>query len=101
MEEGLPMPEGFRSLEEIFEHDPELQKIRNSVKQYDVVDYFSKIFPDLGRVARAVKTDKNILFLRVENSVWRSELRLKEKLIVENINKYFKEERIKGIKFIP
>jgi hypothetical protein len=95
------MPDGFRSIEEIFENEPGLNHIRNSVKQNDVIDYFVKIFPDLSRVAKAVKAEKNILFLRVENSVWRSELRLKEKLLIENINKFFKEERIKGIKFIP
>jgi hypothetical protein len=95
------MPDGFRSLAEIFEREPDLERVRNSVKQYDVVDFFSEIFPDLSKVAQAVKTEKKMLFLRVENSVWRNELRLKEKTIVENVNKYFNEERIKGVKFVP
>jgi hypothetical protein len=95
------MREGFRSLAEVFEKEPDFYTIRNSIKQYDVVDSFAKIFPDLEKVVCAVRTDKNILFLRVENSVWRSELRLKEKTIIENINKYFNEDRIKGIRFVP
>jgi hypothetical protein len=95
------MHSSFRSLAEIFEQEPDLTGIRNSVKQFDVVDSFEKIFPDMVKVAQAVKTEKNILFLRVENSVWRSELRLREKIIVENVNKFFKEERIKGIRFVP
>jgi hypothetical protein len=95
------MPDGFRSFAEIFEQEPDLNKIRISVKQYDVVDSFTKVFPDLAKVAQAVKTDKKILFIRVENSVWRSELRLKENKIVEKINQFFNEERILGIRFIP
>jgi uncharacterized FlgJ-related protein len=94
------MPKDFKSIAEVFEQEPELSRIRTSVKQYDVVDSFSRLFPELAQIATAVKADKNILLLRVENSVWRSELRLNEKSIVEIINKYFKEERIKGVRFI-
>ena len=95
------MHDDFRSLAEIFENDPELGNVRRTVKQYDLVDDFTKIFPDLVKVAKAVKTEKMMLFLRVENSVWRSELRFMEKIIVEKVNTYFKEERIRGVKFVP
>jgi len=95
------MPDNFKSISEIFEREPGLEKIRDAVKRYDVVDGFGKIFPDLTNIAEPVKTEKKILFLRVENSVWRSELRFSEKVIVEKVNKYFKEERIRGVKFIP
>jgi hypothetical protein len=95
------MPDGFRSFAEIFEKEPDLYKIRDSVKQYDVVDLFAQIFPDLSRVAYAVKAERKILFLRVENSVWRNELKLKENTIVENVHTFFKEERIRGIRFVP
>lgn len=95
------MPEGFRSLEDIFENEPGLDKLRSTVKQYDVVSDFGKIFPDLAKIAQAVKTEKKVLFLRVENSVWRNELRFMEKIIIEKVNKFFKEDRIKGVKFVP
>lgn len=95
------MPDGFKSLSEIFNSDPGLLKIRDSVKRFDVVDDFGKIFPDLAKIAEPVKTERSILFLRVENSVWRSELRFMEKVIADKINKYYNEERIKGIRFIP
>jgi hypothetical protein len=95
------MSEGFRSLEDIFENEPGLDKLRSAVKQYDVVSDFDKIFPDLAKIAHAVKTEKKILFLSVENSVWRNELRFMEKVIVEKTNNFFKEDRIKGVKFVP
>ena len=63
------------------------------------MDSFLEIFPDLVKVAKALKVDKKTLFLKVENSVWRSELKFSESVIIEKINTFFKEERIKYIKF--
>ena len=45
------------------------------------------------------EVDKMFLKLKVENAVWRSELKFREREIVEKINNFYKEERIKGIKF--
>jgi restriction endonuclease len=95
------MRDDFRSLAEIFDNDPGLGNLRKAVQQFDVVDSFEKIFPDLVKIVQPVKTEKKILFLRVENSVWRSELRFSEKVIVEKVNKFFNEVRIKGVRFVP
>lgn len=94
------MPESFKSISEIFNKEPGLAAVRKVIKQSDVVLDFTAIFPELKKLVRAVKVDKNILFLKVENSVLRSELKFKEPLMVDKINKYFNEERIKGIRFI-
>ena len=45
------------------------------------------------------KVDKMFLKLKVENAVWRSELKFKEREIVDKINNFYNEKRIKGIKF--
>jgi len=94
------MPEGFKSIEDILNTEPGLEKVRKIIKQSDVVLEFYEIFPDLKKLVKVVKVDKKILFLKVENSVLRSELKFKEVLMVVNINKYFNEERIKGIRFV-
>ncbi len=93
------MDEGFTSLRDIINKEPAFEGLRKMIKQSDVVTGFSIIFPDLEKIATAVKVDKNILYLRVENPAWRSELKFKEKFLIENINKHFKEEVIKYIKF--
>ena len=95
------MTEGFSSIAEILNKEPGLDKIRKVLKQSGVVREFPEIFPDLARIAAAVKVEKNTLFLRVENSVWRNELKLREKQITEKVNGYFKEIRIDKVKFIP
>jgi len=93
------MPDGFRSLKDVFGTEPQLINVRRIVKSSDVVVDFYKIFPGLEKIAVPQKVDKMFLKLKVSNSVWRSELKFKELEIVEKINKFYNEERIKGIKF--
>ncbi len=93
------MPDKFKSIAEIFEENPELAAVRNTIKQSDVVLEFYKIFPEMKKVVKPIKVDKKILFISVENSILRSEIRFGEGLLVSKVNKYFKEERIKGIRF--
>ena len=93
------MPDGFRSLAEVFNKDPGLRRIKKIINESDVVREFNKIFPDFEKVVVPLKVEKKILFLKVENPAWRSELKFKENQIVEKINKYFKESRIAKISF--
>ena len=95
----LYMPDSFKSLGEVFRSEPQLNNIRRIVKSSEVVLDFYKIFPDLEKVVKPQKVDKMFLKIRVENSVWRSELKFRELEIVKRINNYYNEERIKGIKF--
>lgn len=94
------MPDGFRSLNDIINNDEGFATLRSIIKASDVVADFKFIFPELAKVADAVKIDKGKLILKVQNSIWRSELRFREKGIVDKINEFYKEPRIKGIKFI-
>lgn len=93
------MPD-FKSITEIFNSHETLANLRDSVQQAEIVEQFEKIFPDLKTIVKAVKIEKKVLFLRVENSVWRSELKFRQKLIIEKINKYYSDEVIRSIKFL-
>ncbi len=93
------MPDGFKSLKVVYISDPNLKNVRKIVKSSDVILDFLKIFPDWEKVVTPVRVDKMFLKLRVENSVLRSELKFKEKKIVDKINQFYNEERVKGIKF--
>ncbi len=93
------MPDNFKSLAEIFEGNPGLAALRKTVKQSDVVLEFYKIFPEMKKVIKPIKVDKKLLFISVENSILRSELKFRESQLVSKVNNYFKEERIKGIRF--
>ncbi len=90
----------YKSISEIIDKEKEFEKIRKKAKEHDVVQAFKVIFPDLANLAIAKKVEKGILFLRVENSVWRSELNFNKVKLVEKINNYFHEQLIKTIKFL-
>ena len=94
------MDKDFVKLSEIINTKPEFEGLMKRLKETEVVDGFLEIFPDLGKIAKALKVDKKTLFLKVENSVWRSELKFSESVIVEKINSFFKEERIRYLKFL-
>jgi len=93
------MHKNFLSIKEAINNEPQLRKIKENIKRSDVVLRFYEIFPELQKVVTPIKVEKGSIFLHVENSVWRSEIIFKEELFVSKINKFFKEDIIKHIKF--
>jgi len=93
------MDKGFLKLSDIIKNEPGLKGFRNTMNDLEVLDKFAELFPDLKKIARVSKVERKILFLKVENSVWRSELKFRESVIIDKINSFFGEERIKQIKF--
>ena len=96
----LYMHSNFKSLKEIFEKEPQLKSLRNIINASSVVADFNIIFPEFNKMVFPVKVEKKRLFLNIENSVWRNELKIREKEIIKKINNHFKTEIIKWIKFI-
>lgn len=94
------MPDDFKSLPEILGKEKAFENVRKAAKEYDILEKFLEIFPELKKVAEAVKIERGVLFLRVENSVWRSELKFRQENLIEKINKKFNEKIIKSIRFI-
>lgn len=90
----------FRTIDDVLNSENEFSNLRESLKNYNIVEEFEKIFPELKLIAQAVKVEKQILFLRVENSVWKSELNFNKNLITEKINNFFKQQVIKSIRFL-
>ena len=94
------MREGFNKISEVFKSEPAFDGLRKTLSQSDVINDFNKIFPELYKVAVAVKVEKKALCIRVENPAWRSELKFRESEIIEKVNKFYEEERIKFIRFV-
>lgn len=93
-------PLSFKTIEDVLNGEGEFSNLRETVRNYEIVDKFEVIFPELKQIAKASKIEKQVLFLKVENSVWKSELNFRKNIVVEKINKYFNEQVIKTIKFI-
>ncbi|MDP4115444.1 MAG: DciA family protein [Bacteroidota bacterium] len=93
------MEHNFRSLEDIFNKDEDFNKLRNLVKSFDVAADFYTIFPELQSFVSAATVNNKMLLIRVENSVMRHELFLKNEMMIKKINDYYNEPRIKAIRF--
>ena len=94
------MRSGFKSLNDVFRKEKSLEKIRELVDSSDVVYKFFDIFPNLKEVTEPISCEKNTLIIKVENPAWRNELKFMEAEMVEKINVFFKEKRIKQIRFV-
>jgi hypothetical protein len=93
------MPSGFKSLKDVFDREPELKTIRNILREGEIENDFHKIFPELKKIVASVKSGKNTLIIKVDNPAWRQELKLKEENIINKINSFYNEKRIKQLRF--
>ncbi|MBA4251359.1 MAG: hypothetical protein C0425_07040 [Chlorobiaceae bacterium] len=90
----------FMSLGEVINNAPELKKVKKLIETSEVINRFNEIFPQLEKIVEPIKLEKNTLVLKVENPSWRNELFLQKEILVEKINEFFQEERIKQIIFL-
>ena len=93
------MPDGFKSIGDVFRQEHSFNKLKEIVEQSDVVLDFHNIFPDFKKIAQPQKVNRKTLLLKVENPSWRNELKFKETELIEKINKFYNEERINQIRF--
>ncbi len=59
------MPDGFKSIKDVFNSDPALKKIRAVINENDVVNDFEKIFPEFKKVVQAKKKQNTAINLKV------------------------------------
>ena len=90
----------YKSVNEVINESAELKKFRTAVEGFEVLGKMNEIFPEISSFVTAKKIENSTLFIRVENSVMRSELYLNKAKMIEKINKYFKKKLVKDIRFI-
>ena len=93
------MNDDFRSVAEIIASEPGLKKVRELIRDDEVLDKFFQIFPHLQKYVLPEKISKKILYLKIENAVLRGELKFHDEEIIAKINSFFNEERIKRVRF--
>ncbi len=94
------MSHKIKSVGEVLNTDKSFKNFTKKAKEQAVVEKFHDIFPKLHKLAEAKRVENGILFLKVENSVMRSELNLNKSKTIEVVNKYFGEKIIDDIKFV-
>ncbi len=93
------MPDEFKKVSDIISKDGEFKTFRKVAKEYEVMNIFYEIFPELKNVVKVKSIKDGLLTLIVENSVWRSELKFKQNNILEKINCYIKTDLVNKIRF--
>lgn len=90
----------IKSFAEVLMNSAGMEKIREVSLKYKVVEEFLELFPEFKEFVEPVKLNKKVLSLRVENSVMRSELNLRQEALKEKINNHYKKEVVTSIKFV-
>lgn len=88
----------FKSIGDVVSRSMEFSRLKKLVDDGEVVEKFYEVFPQFTKIAEPVKVDKGALYLKIENAAWRSELKLQEEKIVEEVNNFFGQKRISKIK---
>ncbi len=91
--------EQANSVGEIIAASPLLKKVHELILNGEVIENFFVIFPGLLGKATPAKFEKKILYINVDYSVLKGELKFHDTEIVKKINEYFKEERVKKVRF--
>ncbi len=94
------MSHRIRKIGEVLGTEKEFKNFTKKAKEQTVVEKFHEIFPKLKKLAEAKRVENGILFLKVENSVMRSELNINKNKTIEMINKHVGEKIIDDIKFV-
>ena len=81
----------------------EVNELLKGVKKYQKARYAyweAVVGEKIGKVAVPVKNKKGVLFVKVEDSVWRFELTRRKEELIAKINEYSNKNKIKDIVFI-
>ena len=74
--------------------------IGKKIKNYQVIEQWNEIVGDqISKISVPDKIENHVLRVKVNSSVWRHELSLRKKEIIDKINSTFKEEIVKDIIF--
>lgn len=81
----------------------EINELIKGVKKYRKAKYAyweDVVGEKIGKVAFPVKNKKGVLFVKVEDSVWRFELTRRKQELISKINEFSKKKTLKDIVFI-
>ncbi len=91
----------FKNIHSILDSLLEKQAIFPQILNERFLNEWKEIIgKDLSKQCYPVKSEKNILFLKTKNSVWRNELNLRQLEIIDLITAYFGKKIITKIQFL-
>jgi len=75
--------------------------IERKIKEYDAVLRWNEVVGEkIASVTEAVKIEKGVLVVRVQNGPWRNELNLLKNDVIEKMNTVLGEKLVQEIRFV-
>ena len=75
--------------------------ISRKIREYDAVLRWNEVVGErIAHVTEAVKIEKGVLIVRVQNGPWRNELNLLKNDVIEKLNVALGEKLVKEIRFV-
>ena len=76
-------------------------KLVDQIAEYDIVSNYKSLFPGyISDNSKPLRLDENLLYIKVQNSVLRNELKFREIEITSKINGFLGKKQVKKIHFI-
>ena len=95
------MAKGFQDIQQVLNKLLKNYNIEKVVKKEQLFENWETIIgKDLSDKCTPVKTEENILFLKAKNSIWRNELKLRQKDLLDIIQKKTGNKIITHIRFL-
>lgn len=74
--------------------------IKTKIEQYSALEMWREIVGEqIARVTEIERVEKNVLYVRVSNAPWRTELTFRKQEIIKKIHDCMKSDIIKDIRF--
>jgi len=95
------MDKGFKDIQQVLNKLLKSYNIDKVVKKEQLFENWQNIIgKDLSEKCKPIKTENTILFLKAKNSVWRNELKLRQKDLLSLIQKKTGNKIITHIRFL-
>jgi len=95
------MDKGFKDIQQVLNKLLKSYNIDKVVKKEQLFENWQNIIgKDLSEKCKPIKTENTILFLKAKNSVWRNELKLRQKDLLNLIQKNTGNKIITHIRFL-
>lgn len=74
--------------------------IQTKLQQYEAVNRWADVVGTrIAEQAEAVRIENGVLVVRVKSAVWRNELNMRKREIIEKLNRAVKTDAVKDIRF--
>ena len=94
-------PKDIPTLKDLLSSFIKDRKLEGIIESFEIIDSWNELVGEnIANISEATRYENKILYVRIKNSVWRSELFMIQKDIIIKFNTHFKKRVIDRIMFV-